>query len=509
MAARQKPGNQYQYKYTKHKTSLDINMRADKRSLVFLMLPLIIALGACSTNPATGEQQFTALMPAEQEASIGAQEHAKVEKVFGKFIQGPLQLYVNDVGQRVAKNTERSDVQYSFHVIDSSIVNAFALPGGYIYVSRGLLGLANNEAELAAVLGHEIAHVTARHSAERVSQGFLAQLGATILSAAVDAPGIGRATGLGSELYIKSYSRGQEHQADELGIRYLHRAGYDNFAMASFLTSMARSSTLEAKAVGKNRQQANWFSTHPQTESRVAEASAEAATYSSNAKVLNKDPYFKMINGMVYGDSKSQGFIRGRKFYHPEIGFMFEYPSGFKLKNSPTQVVGTHSSGAVILFDAGGDKNKRDPYNYLTQVWLKGEKANNPEAITINGMRAATASFPGTVSGKRVTIQLVAIEWKPGEFFRFQVAIPNNTDQGSLDALKKATYSFRKMTSSEKQKILPDRIKIVTAKAGDSVSSLAKKMPFEKYKEEYFRVLNGLSSGQSVKAGQKYKIVVR
>lgn len=478
-----------------------------------LILPLcvlaLIAVEGCSTNPATGEQQFTALLPAGQEAALGAQEHAKVEETFGKFIQGPLQSYVNSVGQSVARNTERPDVQYKFYVIDSPIVNAFALPGGYIYVSRGLLALANNEAELAAVLGHEIGHVTARHSAERVSQGFLAQLGAVVLATAVDAPGVGRAAGLGSELYIKSYSRGQENEADELGVRYLHRAGYDNFAMASFLDSLAASSNLEARTAGKNTPQIDWFSTHPQTENRVGLASAAAANYSANAKTMNRDKYLSMIDNMVYGDSADQGFIRGQSFYHPGIGFTFDFPAGYKIENSPEKVVGVGSGGAAIIFDAGGDKNNPDPYTYLTRTWLRGEPAQNPEAITINGRRAATAAFPGTVNGRQVTVQLLAIEWAPGQFFRFQAAIPGGIGQAALDDMKRSTYSFRSMTDREKSTILPDRIKIVTAGSGDTVSTLAARLPFDQFREDHFRVLNGLKPGEQVKAGQKYKIVVR
>lgn len=478
----------------------------------FLLFTLILTAfaAACSTNPATGEQQFTALMPAGQEASIGAQEHSKVEQTFGKFIQGPLQQYVSNVGQKVANNTERPDVQYKFYVIDSPMVNAFALPGGYIYTTRGLLALANSEAELAAVLGHEIGHVTARHSAERVSQGFLAQLGAVVLAAATDSSGVAKAAGLGSELYIKSYSRGQEHQADELGVRYINRAGYDNFAMASFLNSMAMSSNLEAKIAGSSAPRADWFSTHPQTENRVGEASAEAAKYSSNSNVKNRDTFLNAINGMVYGDSASQGFVRGQTFWHPDMGFTFTFPNGFIIQNQPNQVVGMNkASGAIILFDAAGDQNKSDPATYLQQIWMKGEAVQGVQNTTVNGMRAATGAFKGTVNGKAMTVQLMAVEWQPGQFFRFQVAIPAGLDTASMNALKSATYSLRAMTASEKSSIKPDRISIVTASSGQSVASMASRMPFDNYNEERFRVLNGLNAGDTLVPGQKYKIIVR
>lgn len=476
------------------------------------LLSILLILAACSTNPATGEQQFTALMPASQEASVGAQEHAKVEQVFGKFIQGPLANYVNEVGQKVAQNTERPDVKYQFFVIDSPIINAFALPGGYVYVSRGLLALADNEAELAAVLGHEIGHITARHSAERVSQGFLAQLGAVVLSAATGSQGVAQAANLGSELYIKSYSRGQEHQADELGVRYLNRSGYDTFAMSSFLQSMAEEANLEAKKSGSVKPAFNYFSTHPQTESRVAEASTEAARYTKSLTADNsgREKHLSMINGMVYGDSASQGFVRDQTLWHPEMGFTFSVPDQFKIQNSPDKVAAVHSgTGAIIVFDAAGSKTAKDPYTFLTQDIMKGEKVSQAKNATINGLRAAQASFPGTVNGKSMTIQVTVIEWKPGQFFRFQVAAPNALDSGSIAALGKSPQSFRRMTASERNTIKPDRMQIVTAKAGDSVASLSAAMPFGQYNHEKFRVLNSLRANEEVKSGQQYKRVIR
>ena len=467
-------------------------------------------LAACSTNPATGERQFTALLPADREVSLGAQEHAKVEQTFGQFIEGPTADYVRRIGKRVAANTERDDVTYQFFVIDSPMVNAFAIPGGYVYVTRGLMALANNEAELAAVIGHEIAHITARHSAERVSQGFLAQLGAVVLATAVDSSAAARAGQLGSELYLKSYSRDQEHQADELGVRYLHHAHYDTFAMASFLDSMGRFTNLEAKIAGKQAPRANWFSTHPQTENRVAQASAEAAKYSAKQTDDGRNTYFNAINGMAYGDSAAQGFIREQTFYHTELNFTFTFPNGFEISNQPRQVVGMNErSGAIIVFDAAKVQGSPDPYAYLTSTWMKGQNIRNPEAVTVNGKRAATASFEATINGKRMNVQLMAVEWKPGQFYRFQVGIPRGLDNAALDALKKSTYSLRELTANERKTIKPYRIRVVTASSGQSVSSMASRMAVESHKEEFFRVLNGLKANETLKAGQKYKIITR
>ena len=311
-----------------------------KRGILFAAL--LMVLSACSTNPATGERQFTALLPPEKEASVGAQEHQKIQKSFGKFVQGPLAAYVSGLGQKAAVNTERKDVKYQFFVLDSPIVNAFALPGGYVYISRGLLALANNEAEVVSVLAHEIGHITGRHSAERMSQGTIVGLGAAILSAVAKDPGVSRAAGLGSDLYLKSYSRGQEHEADELGVRYLSRAGYDPFAMASFLQSLDRQTKLDRKIAGKASSGFNYFSTHPVTSERVAQASAQASRYPGGNGQLRRNAYLQAINGLTYGDSAEQGFVKGRHFYHPQIGFTFSVPDGYTLTNTPQQVVASH-----------------------------------------------------------------------------------------------------------------------------------------------------------------------
>ena len=467
---------------------------------------LLLVVSACSTNPATGERQFTALLPASSEAQVGAQEHAKIEQTYGKFMTGPIASYVSEVGKRVAQNTERKDVTYRFYVIDTPMVNAFALPGGYIYVSRGLLTLANSEAELAAVLGHEIGHVTARHAAERMSQGTLAGLGAAVLGATVGG-GAGDLANLGSNLYISSYSRGQEHQSDELGVRYISRAGYDPQAMAGFLKSLDAQSKLEAKENGQNSTGFNYFSTHPLTTERVQQARAEAAKYAAN-NTENRAAYLQQINGLTYGDSSAQGFARGNMFYHPELGFVFSFPQGSRITNGTSQVGITHSNGTVIIFDAAKVAQSTDPMTFLTQTWLRGENTGNPESITVNGMRAATTAFAGNVQGRAVTVRLVAIEWAPGEFFRFQMAIPNGVGNAFMNELKTTTYSLRRMTSAEKSSVRAKKLLVLQAPAGATLASMAAKMQVEGNQQEQFLVLNGMTASDQIIAGQPYKIVV-
>lgn len=464
----------------------------------------MILLSACSTNPATGDRQFTALLPASSEAKVGAQEHAKVEAQFGKFMTGPIATYVNQVGQKVAANTERKDIQYKFYVLDTPMVNAFALPGGYTYFSRGLLTLANSEAELASVIGHEIGHITGRHAAARMSQGLVAGIGAAVVGATLGEPA-GKVANLGSNLYISSYSRGQESQSDELGIRYLARAGYNPTAAAKFLSSLDAQSKLEAKENGKTGSGFSYFSTHPLTAQRVQEARVEATKYPANNNE-GRSAYLNKINGLIYGDSPEQGFAKGNRFYHPKMNFTFSVPQGSKIMNSPSKLVATHKNGTVIIFDAAKAKSS-NPANFIKNEWLKGQATSKVEAITVNGKRAATTAFAGNVQGRAVTVRLVAVEWSANQYFRFQMAIPKNVSNSFINELKETTYSLRSMTANEKASVKPKKIRVMVAPKGASVSSMAAHMDIEGNKQEHFLVLNGMSANQKVIAGQPYKVV--
>lgn len=471
---------------------------------------VLFCLSACSTNPATGERQFTALMSPQQELQIGAQEHAKLARQYNIKDAGyPVQTYVQKIGRKIAAKTERPEVTYKFFVLDTPDLNAFALPGGYVYVTRGLLAYANDEAELAAVLGHEVAHITARHSAERYSHGVLTTLGASVLSATLDTPGAADALGLGSNLYIKSYSRTQEHQADEIGIRYLKRASYDELAMSRFLMNLEAHTNLQNILLGRGKTNTaeNYFSTHPQTEDRIGRTIDIAGRSSSKSKARNKTDYFKAIDGIVYGHSVREGFVRDQKFIHPEIGFAFTVPKNFTISNQTNQIVARHSNGTVAIVDLAKRERGVGAYNYMRDVWMRGETIDNPERININGLTAATASFPGKISGRAVTIRIVAIEWQPNNIFRFQIAIPRGSSPSFMDDLKTMTYSFKALSNAEKNKYKPYRLRIVTAVKGDTVASIAARMPFDTFKQERFRVLNGLSKNDKVIAGQKYKIV--
>lgn len=471
-----------------------------------LLALFVLFLAACSTNPATGESQFSALMSTAQEEKEGAREHEKIVLRFGILQDRKLQSYVADVGRRVTANTERPDIKYKFFVLDTPAVNAFSLPGGYIYVTRGLLGHANGEGQLAAVLAHEAGHITARHAAVTYSEGMAAALGTAIVAAGAGGASMAQVADMGSGLFMRSYSRSQENEADRLGIRYLSRAGYDPLAMAVFLVSLEAYEDMQKKLDGSDMA-AEFFDTHPGTAARVAQAKAEAAKYPQReTDATDRDRYLAAVDGISYGDSDRQGFTRGNSFWHPQMGFTFAVPEGMAIENQPAQVV-AKGHGAVVILDTVAIGWPGGPAAYLRDKWMADEKLENVREITVSGMKAATASFPGHIGGRPVTIVIAAIQWAPDMIFRFQVAVQQGASAKLNEDLQRMIGSLRKMTDAEKRAVKPWHIHVVTAQADDTAASLPASMPFGKMNEERFRILNGLKAGEQAVPGLKYKLV--
>ncbi len=480
------------------------------RFLMALSL-LALCLSACSINPATGEKQFAGFMPPEEENRVGAAQHPQIIAGFGGEYNNPkIQAYVREIGARVSKQTERPDVKYQFFLLDTPMLNAFAVPGGYIYTTRGVLEAANSESELAAVLAHEVGHITARHSAERYSRDVLTAIGTIAATAAIGNAAASEVIGLGANLYSKSYSRGQESQADDLGIRYLSRSGYDTFAMTGFLSQLEADHKLQQKIAGTGNQESapSFFATHPNTEKRVVDASNIASKYPKGSSHVGRDRHLRMIDGLLYGESGKQGFSRGQTFYHPELGFTFTVPKGYQIINQPHQVSAVSKNGSVMMLDIDANPAHKNPYEYLTQVWLKDQpEMNPPETLSIHGMRAATTFFNGELNGQLVSIRVLAIQYSPDQIYRFQLAIPQNSTTSVINDLKQSTYSFRRMTSAEKKSIKPQKLKVITARAGDTVTTLSNRMDFDTLKTERFLALNGIKTGEKIISGHKYKIV--
>lgn len=489
-------------------------MKARRRPLLGAAAAAALALVAACTpvrNPATGETQYTSLSPAE-EAAIGRKEHPRVLAEFGGAYEDPaLQAYVERVGGRVAAVSELKDQSFTFTVLDSDVVNAFALPGGYVYVSRGLLALADNEAELAGVLGHEIGHVTARHTAQRYDKAMLGQLGslgATILGGVLLGEGgaqMGQQLGsLGATAYVQGFSREQELQADQLGVRYMSRAGYDPEAMVSFLDAMGSYGALNRRLSGRTEETPSWLASHPRTPERVRDAARAAESGAGNGR-LDPADYLQAIDGMVFGDSPAQGFVRGNVFIHPDLDLRFAAPAGFELTNTPEAVLGKGADGRLLRFDsaaAGTD----DPAAYITGQWAGKLQPRDLRRLEASGRPAASAIAPVKVGGKPAKALLAAVARSGGGMYRFAfVSRSLSADRASFE---ETVRGLRPLTAAERADARPLRIRLYTVRAGETIDGLARRMAVEKAGREWLVLLNGLQDGR-LEPGRRIKLVVR
>lgn len=478
--------------------------------LVALVLPLA---AGCSVNPATGRQSFTGCLSEADERQIGAENHPVILDEFGGEYNDPrLEAYVNGIGQKLAASSDRPNVKYTFTVLDSPVVNAFAVPGGYIYVTRGLVALANNEAELAGVLSHEIGHIAAKHTNERYCRALVAQLGIFGLGAATGSSAVAEAASLGAALYLQGYSRDQEFEADLLGVRYLNNGGYDPNAMSTFLATMLESSRLDAALAGTPgaADEFDIFQTHPRTADRVQRAVAQATGAQPTVPAAaTREVYLAHINGMLYGDDPEEGFIRGQRFIHPVLRFEFTVPDGFRLFNSSSAVIARGPNNATIQFDREPKPQQTgDMEGYISGQWGEGVSFDDLDPVTINGQDAAIGEARISTNSGQFDAMLVAVRWNRNTIYRFlMLAQPGQLD-AYRDGYTRTLQSFRSITASEAAVFRAQQLRVITVGSGDTVESLAARMPYPDYRVERFRVLNGLPPGAALTPGQRVKVIV-
>ena len=490
-----------------------MTLRFIRNLLVLASVVLASALSGCATAPATGETIFTGGLSQEDEARLGREEHAKILKQFGGAYQDPaIETYVSSIGGLLAQTSELPNLKFTFTVLDTPIVNAFALPGGYVYITRGLLALADNEAEVAGVLAHEIGHVTARHSAQRYGQAMAANLAAVGLGILFGGPAT-EAFGTAAGLALRGFSREQEFEADVLGVRYLARGGYDPGAMASFLGRLQAHSRLDAELRGKpgKADSFNIMQTHPRTADRIQQAIQAAGAKVVAQPMTARDLYLGKIDGLLYGDNPKQGFIRGREFAHPKLRFGYRVPPGFRLFNGAGQIVARGieggPKGAAIVVDQAPKPSGAGMRAYLTQVWGKNLSLRKVEAITVNGMPAATGSTRmNTKNGPR-DLRLLTLRYDAKTIYRMLFVTPPKLTAGLSRPFRETTYSFRKLSAAEAAALMPLRLRIRRARPGDTPARLAEAMPFDDYRLPRFLVLNGLSEGSRLPTGAKVKVV--
>ena len=471
--------------------------------------------GCVTTNVATGRRSYTGLYSVEDDIALGRREHPKLLQAFGgEYGDARLQAYVTRAGDRLAENTDYRQFPYSFTLLNSPIVNAFALPGGFVYITRGLMALASNEAEMAGVLSHELGHVNARHTAERLSAVQLTQLG--LLAGALGANALGLPADVAkfgqtvAALSIQAYSRQQEFEADMLGVRYMSRAGYDPEAMITFLSTLREQSIVEARSLGLppgRVDQFNMMSTHPRTMDRVREATAAAAVQRPARPRIGREEYLARINGMLFGDDPKQGIVLGTRFAHPELRFEFIVPDGFRIHNDPEQVVARDKAGAAVVFDIAPAKAGLSMVSYVTNQWAPNARLWDLEAVTVNGLQAGTGRAEGTAQQRPVDVRLVAIRRNPASVYRFMFISPRERTARLRTPFQRTTYSFKSLSKDEAAAIRPLRLLVVPARAGDTVERLAQGLPYGALNDAWFRVLNDLKPDERLRPDQPLKVI--
>jgi predicted Zn-dependent protease len=484
------------------------------KTLALTSAALPLALAGCTA--VGGGNVPPANAPISQtEAQQGAEANPQILAEFGGAMTGSHAQYVEQVGQNIAVQSGLGNARESFHValLNSSVNNAFAIPGGYIYTTRQLVTLMNNEAELAGVLGHEVGHVAARHAQRRQAKAqqntLLGGIGAILSGVLLGNSGLGQQISQsimqGSQMLTLKFSRSQELEADALGIQYLTRAGYDPHAMATVLQSLAMQNALDASLQGReNASIPEWASTHPDPASRVQTALQRAG---ATTGVTNRDTFLTRIDGLTYGDDPKQGVIEGNEFIHPELRLAFTAPNGFYMVNGTQAVSINGQSGQAQLTTA--------PYNgnletYVRQVFAGLSKQqqiapSNLQRTTVNGLPAEYGTARVNSSGGQVDVVVFAYEFSNNQAFHF-IAI---SQAGRSSVFSPMFNSMRRISANEAAQVVPRVIDLVTVRSGDTVQSLASRMAYTNAQEQRFRVLNGLQVGEGVTPGQKVKIVVR
>ena len=489
-------------------------MPAAPRSRLLRASALALALGAaCTTvvNPVTGQREYTTMSPA-QEVEIGKQAASEVAQQLGFVEDAKLQSYVAQLGARLAQFSPRRDVRYEFHAVDMEETNAFALPGGYVYVSRGLLALANSEDELAGVVGHEIGHVAARHSAQRQTRAQVAGIGATlatigaaILGGGELAQGVGQLAQTGAQGWLASHSRDQERQSDDIGQRLAAQAGYDPAAISRFLGALGREMELR---LGEKRRP-TFLDSHPSSDERVRDTLARASRLTRSAlPPLSRDrsAFVRRSEGLLVGPDPAQGIFRDALFLHPDLDFALRFPAGWQTQNSPQAVMAKPAQGSAIVALLAAPKSEgSDPRaaarKLLSEAAQQGHAAEDAGAVRVGSARGHRVRV---LAGQGQRIERTYF-LHGGSLYALHAQAPQREWSAWADALERTQQSFRRLDDDDRALITETRLALVPAKAGETLEQVSKRSG-NAWSAAETALYNGLRGDERLAAGFLVKI---
>jgi predicted Zn-dependent protease len=463
------------------------------------VLATALALSGCASMQ-MGRQISLPDLPKNDQQSV--REHQRVLSNYGGSYDDPkLHAKLNAIVEKLTAASEQPGQHYKITILNSPAINAFALPNGQLYVTRGLLALSNDSAEVASVMSHEMAHVIKGHAKTREEQ-------ANRTEAASPNTTSGAAMALArSKIAMATFSRSQETEADTIGVGIASHAGFDPYGASRLLQAMGRSALL--RAAGRDTRSLDFMSSHPATPERVKNAEEGARSQIGRGRERDKAAYLASIDGMKYGDDTDEGVVRGRQFVHPKLGFTFMAPEGFLLDNTAQAVLGSkETTGQALRLDVVKVPAERTLIEYLNSGWIENIEDGSVEELSVNGLPAATATAAGAPWRFRLYVVKLG-----NEVYRFIFAAKTEADEDAFRAadrtFRESIQTFRKLSDRERERATrPLHLKVVTVKSGDTVESLSSGMPFADHQAERFRILNGLSDRDELKAGELVKTVV-
>jgi predicted Zn-dependent protease len=473
-----------------------------------LLLLLGVLVAACATNPVTGEREFT-LMSESQEIAMGRESDAQVRAEMGLYNDPELAKYVSDIGLRLAKLSERPNLPWQFTVVDQPAINAFALPGGFIYITRGILPFLDDEAELAGVLGHEIGHVTARHSVRQYTRtiGGVAALGALGVFVPAVRP-FGQISEQALALLFLKYGRSDELQADQLGARYEADGGWDPAGVSGMLSTLGRLD----EAAGDRKGVPNWLSTHPEPLTRVSEISPTVDKLKAGRSNLrtNRESLEQRLDGVIYGDNPEQGITRGSTFLHPPLRFRIDFPPKWAIANSSQQVVAQEPDADVFMLLQGVAKPQGQTVRdvALTHMQAAGFRNVSGEQTMINGLEAFVGLYEGQIEGLGMVASRAAHIAHRGAYYLVAGLVAPTAFDRVDGSFTGAIRSFRQLSDAEAAAIRPARIDFYTVRANDTWESLAERSGGA-IRGSTLAVMNRSEPDAAPRAGARIRIVVQ